>query len=291
MLSTSALKINVFGSLLDWLENHPDELDAIVFDIDGVWVIDNRPMPGSLALLNGLRRKKIHFSLLTNDANRSTMEKSGSLRKCGLDFSPEEIVSCGDGLSAFVEQQQLGGKLFFVMGDLGKPCFGEKAGLLVTRELAKLPFCKGVIVGEDNYDWEAVINAVINHFIEAPEKLLVVPNPDEFYPRNAGKIQMAAGAVARFMLRALNAYGTTLEPLYLGKPYAPIFEHSHSQLEKRSGKTIDHSRVMMIGDHLESDILGANNFGYRSGLLLSGLTNKARVEKSHVKPGLLFKTL
>ena len=102
---------------------------------------------------------------------------------------------------------------------------------------------------------------------------------------------MAAGAVARFMLRALNAYGTTLEPLYLGKPYAPIFEHSHSQLEKRSGKTIDHSRVMMIGDHLESDILGANNFGYRSGLLLSGLTNKARVEKSHVKPGLLFKTL
>lgn len=291
MLSVSALQISVFGSLLEWLETHLHELDALVFDIDGVWVIENHVMAGSLELLNALKREQALFSLLTNDANHSTLEKSQALRKCGLEISPEEIVSCGDGLIALVENHGLEGQTFFAMGDLGNPCFGENAGLLMTRKVEKLPLCKGVIVGEDNYDWETVINRVVNYFIKGPEKLLIVPNPDEFYPKNPGEIQIAAGGVARFMQRVLNAYGVELEPIFLGKPYAPIFKHNHVHLEKRSGKTIDRRRVLMIGDHLDSDILGANNFGYRSALLLSGLTQKGHLEKSPVKPELLFKAL
>jgi HAD superfamily hydrolase (TIGR01450 family) len=291
MLSTSALKINVFGSLLEWIEYHPDELDALVFDIDGVWVIDNRLVPGSVKLLEGLRDRQILFSLLTNDANHSTMEKSQSLRKCGLEISPEEIVSCGDGLQELVTKHLLDGQLFFIMGDLGKPCFGEKAGLSITRKLENLSPCKGVLIGEDNYDWETVINGVINYFIEFPKRPLIVPNPDEFYPKHSGRIHIAAGGIGRFIQRVLSAYGVSLEPLYLGKPHAPIFEHNHSQLEKRYGKPIDPRRVLMIGDHLESDILGANNFGYRSALLLSGLTKRNHVERSRIKPELLFGAL
>jgi HAD superfamily hydrolase (TIGR01450 family) len=289
MLSTSALKIGVFGSFLEWLEIYQDDLDALVFDIDGVWVIDNQPVPGSLELLQTLRQKDIFFSLLTNDANHSTEEKSVSLKNCGLDISPGEIVSCGDGLKELVPKHDLSDQIFFVMGDLGNPCFGETAGLLTTRDLEKLPLCRGVLVGEDNYDWETVINAVINYFIESPERLLLVPNPDEFYPKHGGRIHIAAGGIGRFIQSVLSAYGVRLEPLYLGKPYAPIFEHTHSRLEKKLGGTIDRSRVLMIGDHLESDILGANNFGYRSALLLSGLTSIDHVERSRIKPDLLFR--
>jgi HAD superfamily hydrolase (TIGR01450 family) len=291
MLSASALKMNVFGSLVQWLKENLYGLDALVFDIDGVWVIDNTLMPGSLELLDALRREKILFSLLTNDANHSTHEKAQTLVNAGLKISPEEIVSCGDGLQSFVLNHQLDDQTFFAMGDLGKPCFGEKAGLLITRDLNQLHLCKGVIIGEENYDWERVINNVVNHFIQCSERLLIVPNPDEFYPKTAGRIHIAAGAVARFIQRVLKTYGINLEPVYLGKPYEPIFKHNHIQLEKRSGNAIDHRRVLMIGDHLASDIVGANNFGYRSALLLSGLTNKKHVERSHIKPELLFKAL
>lgn len=277
--------------MLQWLEENLQGLDALVFDIDGVWLIDNSLVPGSLELMAALRREKILFSLLTNDANHSTSEKSQSLNQCGLEISHEEIVSCGDGLKGFVSSHQLGEQTFFAMGDLGKPCFGEKAGLLITRELDQLPLCKGVIIGEDNYDWERVINSVVNYFIERPESLLIVPNPDEFYPKTAGKIQIAAGGIARFIQRVLKTYGISLEPVYLGKPYEPIFKHNHLQLEKRFGNTIDRRRVLMIGDHLTSDIAGANRFGYRSALLLSGLTNKHHVERSRIKPELLFKAL
>ncbi len=291
MLSTSALKINVFGSFFEWFNNHLDELDALVFDIDGVWVLDGRLMPGSLELLTGLRQKKVPFSLLTNDANHSTEEKSRSLRQCGLDISPEEIISCGDGLVEFVSKHRLKNQRFFAMGDLGSPCFGEKAGLRITRDLDRLSSCHGVLVGEDNYDWETVINHVVNYFIDSPHRPLVVPNPDEFYPKLSGKIQIAAGGVGRFIQRVLAAYGVKIEPVYLGKPHSPIFEHSHHQLERRSGRDIDRGRVLMIGDHLASDILGANRFGYRSALLLSGLTHQDHVEKSRTKPELLFRGL
>ena len=291
MLSASSLQIRSYGSLHEWLEVHLDELEALIFDIDGVLVVENRPMAGSLELLNKLRRKQVLISFLTNDANHSIEETSLSLQKCGLEILPEEIVSSGDGLVEFVKERRLQDKLFFVMGDFGAPCFGEKAGLVITRNVEKLPSCTGVIVGEDNYDWESVINSVVNYFIKSPENMLIVPNPDEYYPKTAGRIHIGAGGVTRFMQRVLNVYGASLKPVYLGKPYSPIFVHNHLQLEKRLGKTIDRSSVLMIGDNLKADIQGANDFGYRSGLLLSGLTNTGHIDKSRVKPELLFRVI
>lgn len=183
------------------------------------------------------------------------------------------------------------GELFFVMGDLGDPCFGERAGLTITRKIRDLPHCSGVIVGEDHYDWEPVINGVANYFIARPEGLFLVPNPDEFYPKAGGDIHIGAGGVARFIERVLTAYGVAIDPVYLGKPYSPIFEHNHRHLERRIGKRVERSNILMIGDLPEADIKGANAFGYRSGLLLSGVTRPDRALHTSDTPGLQFEAL
>ncbi len=67
---------------------------------------------------------------------------------------------------------------FFIMGNLGNPCFAQKAGLHTTRDLSQIHRCQGIIVGEKGYDWETTINAVVNFFIQKPDALLIVPNPD-----------------------------------------------------------------------------------------------------------------
>ena len=283
--------MKLYGSLDEWLEVHLEELEALIFDIDGVLVIENRPVPGIGELLNKLRQEQVLISFLTNDTNQSVEERSLSLEKCGVDILPEEIVSSGDALVEYVEKHRLQETTFFVMGDFGTPCFGEKAGLVITRKVEDLPSCTGVIVGENNYDWESVINTVVNYFIENPKNLLIAPNPDEYYPKTSGRIHIGAGGVARFIQSILKAYGASLEPVYLGKPYPCIFTHNHLQLEKKLGRPVERSCVLMIGDHLEADIRGANDFGYRSALLLSGLTNTGHVEKSRVKPELLFRAI
>ena len=283
--------MQVLRSFFQWLQAHFGELDAVVFDIDGVLTVEGRPTPGASELLNTLSQKTIAFTLLTNDACHSPAEKSASLRKIGIPVDQEDIVSSGDSLSYFVFSHGLSHQLFFVMGVLGDPCYALKAGLQVTRRLKDLSRCRGVIVGEGRYDWQEVFNAVVNFFMAKPKAMLITPNPDEYFPLNSGRIEIGPGAVARFVSRVLATYGSPVEPLYLGKPYLPIFEKNHLILEQKLGRKLDRDRVWMVGDFIDSDIRGARDFGYRAALVLTGLTRRQGLERSALQPDLVFERL
>ena len=275
-------------SFTEWFEGHRAELDAVVLDVDGILLVGHRPVPGSAEFLQRLRQLQFPVCLLTNDGNHSVAEKRRHLRHCGLDFHEKEITSCSDGLVEVARQRCLTGKLFFVMGDLGRPNFATRAGLRFTRNVARLPECAGVIAGEGHYNWETVINAVANFLIRHPARPLIVPNPDEYYPDKGGRIRIAAGGTARFIQRVVATFGTAIEPVYLGKPYRPIFEHNHAGLEQRLGRRIDKRRVVMVGDSTASDVRGSVDFGYRSALLLTGITNGHNLKQAPVQPELVF---
>jgi NagD protein len=272
------------GRFRKWLDAHDGDLDALVLDVDGVLLLAKQATPGSRELLARLRSEQRPFVLLTNDGDRSPQEKAQILKACGLDIQAGQIVSCGHGLTAVTAEYRLRGKRFFVMGELGNPCYAEDAGLKTTRRPSDLPRCRGVIVGENRYDWESTLNAVVNYFIRQPQALLIVPNPDEYYPDGHGGIRLAAGSVGRSIQRALTTYGRPKQPLYLGKPYAPIFQTAHQRLEKIAGGSLAKNRVLMIGDNLDADIAGASAFGYRSAIVLTGLTTLEMLADAPSKP-------
>ncbi len=276
-------------SFLTWFGRHRADFDALVFDIDGVLMTSGRPIPGSVEVLQRLRAEGVPFSLLTNDGSHSIPQKVAFLERLGFALHPEEITSCSDGLVEIVREQQRAGQLMFILGDLGVPCYAEQAGLRTTRDLRLLPECDGVIVGEAHYDWEPAINGVLNHLLRHPNHPLLVPNPDEYYPGPDGTIIIAAGGVARFIAKTLEVYGIKLEPNYLGKPYQPIFNHQHAELEKRLGRSLPRRRILMLGDSLASDIRGAKEFGYRAGLLLTGITREQHLPSAPVRPDHIFR--
>lgn len=281
--------MQIHESFGDWFGKHRGGIDALVFDIDGVMVVGGTLVPGSLQLVQLLRRSGFPFALLTNDGNHSVEQKVSYLNRYGFDFREEEMTSCADGLVEAVAVRGMQGRLFFVIGDLGCPCNATKAGLRVTRDLDRLCECDGVVVGEENYDWDRVINGVLNHLIRHPGQPVFVPNPDEYYPAQGGDIHIAAGGVARFIQRVAEVYGVKLNPTYLGKPYQPIFEHSHRALERRLGHKVRRDRVLMLGDSLASDIRGANDYGYRSGLLLTGITRESHFSTAVAQPTHVFR--
>jgi HAD superfamily hydrolase (TIGR01450 family) len=287
----TSLETQIFPTLSEWLDNRLAGLDALVFDIDGVLLVNGGPASGSQNLLNLLRRKKILFFLLTNDGDHSTEEKARILRSAQLEIHAGEIVSCADGLLTLAAEKPFSSAPFFIMGNLGNPCFAENAGLITTRDLSKMNQCQGIIVGERGYDWESTITRAVNFFIQRPHASLIVPNPDEYYPGDNGRICIGAGGVARFMIQVLKTYGIELTPIYLGKPFVPIFQLTHSRLEAEYGRIIPRNRVLLVGDYIRSDIQGALNFGYRSALVLTGVTTREMVEHSPVKPDLVFEKL
>ncbi len=266
-------------SLNVWLEQ-TGAIEALLLDIDGVLLSTRRRLPGSRALVKLLDAGGRPFLLITNDGNHSIEEKAGRLQAAGLPVGQDQIVSCGHAIAPLVQSSGMRGQLFFAMGDTGNPCYAGAAGLEVTRDLQRLNQCAGVIIGEENYPWEPVINAVTNYFIDRPQAPLIIPNPDHFYPGPELKIHIAAGGIGRFIQQILKAYGITISPTYLGKPYAPVFRLAHDKLIKRAGRAIASDKILMVGDNLSADIAGGRAMGYRTALLLTGVTSPASLENA-----------
>lgn len=87
---------------------------------------------------------------------------------------------------------------------------------------------------------------------------LVCADPDETYPED-GMVRLGPGWVARLYREA---GGKVVE---FGKPHAPIYEEAL----KLAGRPAP-GEVLVIGDNLQTDILGAASQGFDSLLLLEG---------------------
>lgn len=283
---------SVFPEFAAWFEQNHSLFDAVVLDIDGVMIRGHLSIPSSLQFLDQLRKLQVPFVLLTNDGSNSHQEKSRLLTAAGIHVSPEEIISASDGLMDLIrEQPDLKDRLFYVIGRLGDPCYATSAGLQVTRDLADLSDCSGVIVGEENYEWEPVFHGVVNWLRKNPDRRLIVPNPDEYYMVASGDIKIGAGAFARFMVRTLESAHIIIKPVYLGKPYHPIFRRCHAELETRLQKIVSRERVIVVGDSLASDVQGAKTFGYRAALVLTGVTSLPMLAAGRPQPDWVFKSV
>lgn len=275
------------GTLRQWLRAHADEVDAVVFDVDGVLMVHGHPVEGSPDLVEFVRERRIPFTLLTNDGCHSPEEKNALLTKAGLDFRPEDLCSCSHGLAEIAEQKGWLGRTVFVMGYLGNPCYAQEAGLNPIDDIHRMDECAALVVGEYWFDWERVLNAAFNCLIRNPHLELVVPNPDAYFPGH-GRLHIGSGALGRFLHDLCERYGRTLEPIFLGKPFEPIFLSNHHRLERRTGRTIARDRVVMVGDSLASDICGARNFGYRTALVLTGITTADMPVPDTGEPEMVF---
>lgn len=280
-----------------WLREHIDRFSGLLFDIDGTLIRDKVLLAGARETLDFIAGHGIPYLFLTNDAVRSHEEKSRILQALELPVPPELIVSCGDALQEFAEQRRVQGERFFIMGRLGEPNYAEIAGLRITRDCADLPRCRGVIIGETGYDWESTFNAVLNYFIEHPDGLLVVPNPDDYFVDRRHQIHIAPGAKAAFLTTLLTRWNVTIAPIALGKPYTPIFDYARHVMARRYGlpARLDPRSMLMVGDSLTADIAGANRAGLSSCLLLTGVTSPTMLEQlpdeSRQRPTCWFQAL
>lgn len=282
---------------LSWWKKNFNSYGAIFFDIDGCLISGKHALPGAIELIKFLRNAQFPFCLLTNDGNHSLEEKCAIMKRRGLEISTDEIISCSSALKPLVEKQGYLGEKFFVMGELGNPDFAELAGMKVERNTAKISSCHGVIIGEGSYNWQPNINAVLNYYIMNENKrLMIVPNPDSYWPNGPdGEIGIGAGGKARFLCTILREYGIKIKPLYLGKPYNPVYRCALKHLRERFDlpRSVSGHKILMLGDSLLSDIRGAKRVGFSSVLLLTGITNMNHVKQAreNCQPDLIFKSL
>ncbi len=282
-------------TFLEYLKDNRENIRVVLLDIDGTLIRVDHALPGAAVLPGELKKKHVPYLVLTNDANHSLQEKSAIMRKAGIDISPDEIVSGGSALGALVNANHWQGRKFFVLGQLGTPCFAEKAGLVTCRDERLIDECFGIIGAEGFYRWHDHMQAAINFFRRHPDAPFVVPNPDSFWPGRNGTIGVGAGGQARFICGILAEAGVEIKPLYLGKPYRPVYDCAVETIRRRFPELaeVDSSQMIMLGDSLMSDIRGANRCNMKSGLVLTGITGREEAEKAEgeCRPDLIFDRL
>ena len=99
---------------------------------------------------------------------------------------------------------------------------------------------------------------------------LVCANPDLLVQRG-DKLIPCAGLISK----KYEEIGG--EVVNIGKPFSPIFDEAISLINKT--KKIEKSRILVIGDGLETDIKGANLIGLDSLLVLGGLFSNNSKDK------------
>ncbi|MBL6961180.1 MAG: HAD-IA family hydrolase, partial [Anaerolineales bacterium] len=87
-------------------------------------------------------------------------------------------------------------------------------------------------------------------------------NPDNTYPSTFGQLPGAGSIIA-----ALTA-ATGVDPIVAGKPEPYLFNLAMQQMG------VSPEETLVVGDRLETDILGGRNAGCKTALVLTGVATR-----------------
>jgi len=257
------------GSLLDTVERMNNRFlnayDAYLIDIDGVLVREHEPIPGSSTALQRLTESG-RVVLLTNNSTRSRKQHAARLADAGLHIQAECILPTSY-LAAQYLLARLGPVPTWVLGEKGLREEIADAG----HRLADRPEeAKALVVGMDRQFDYARLTAAYRAIAGGAK--FIATNEDATYPVPEG-FHPGAGA----MVGALRGMGFAPD-VVIGKPSPIPYRAALAKLG------IEPSRAVMIGDRLETDILGAQDNGIATALVLSGVSASKDVESLGMRP-------
>lgn len=251
------------------------KIESFIFDMDGVLWHGERPLPAFRELFSFLDEKGIGYVFATNNANKTLEQYVQKFSRLGVKIKEEMVLTSAEITASYIQNTyDQSSNIFVVGGDglkLGLKNRGFNVLIADTLDIkSNLPDVAAVVVGfnqEVCYKDFALATLLINNGAD-----FIGANPDPSFPSEYGRLP-GAGA-----LIALVQTATDTPPQIMGKPFAPMFEEAVRRLG--GGK----STIAMIGDRLTTDIVGAQNAGLRTILVLSGVIGKEDLAQSEIKP-------
>ncbi len=257
-----------------------ERYSVLLFDAFGVLSYSVGALPGAAALIDRLNRVGKPYYVLTNDSSALPERRAARYRTEGLNVDAARIITSGGLLTGYFAANDLRGSNCAVLGTADSAEFVRRAGGIVVD--ATDEFDVLVVGDQDGFPFVDGVNAALTtlfRMIDGGDRpRLVLPNPDLVFPDDDG-FGMASGSVALIIESALEQrYPDRAELQFdrLGKPNGAIFAEARAL----SG-TMD---MVMLGDTLETDIRGANNFGIESALVAGGVTPVAKIAASEDVP-------
>lgn len=248
-----------------------EQFKVVFLDSYGVLKNYNGLIEGVQNTIDFLRKKDIIIRILTNDASRSQQQQAESFYKLGLtNIEEHEIVTSGMMAKQFLEQKITKGKIGY-LGTENSAHYILQSGLehipVKDIDLKKLDDISAfVFLDDEGFDWNTDINKTVN-LLRHKNLPVIVANSDKFYPVSKNDVAVATGGLAKLLETMLNK-----KFIHFGKPDSQMFIYAYDQLNTTGN--YNRNEILMVGDTLNTDILGGNKFGVKTTLVLSGNTSK-----------------
>jgi len=251
-----------------------EQYDALLFDSFGVLVDGVNPISGAVELVDRMNSDDVNYFVVTNDASASLTSRVSTFAAKGFNIPADRIINSGSLIAGYFEQNALEGKPTLVLGSQDSRDYTSAGGARLV-ELHSDIEPDVVVVGHSGpHDWESTLETLLSifsrRFQHGDPVRLVLPNPDFIYPNGPGKFGFGAAAFVDLLeqaLKRLHGHDESLVATKLGKPHKPIFDAAIKRAETNN--------VIMIGDQLQTDILGANNAGIDSAVVTTGINRRS----------------
>ncbi|WP_179496652.1 HAD-IIA family hydrolase [Leifsonia sp. AK011] len=239
-----------------------DDVDVILADLDGVIYRGAGPIEYAVESINALD-SRLRVGYLTNNASRSDATVAAHLVDLGLHVVASDVVTSPQAAMTLLAGLVPEGSTILVVGGEGLTVELERRGFVVTRTAEDSP--AAVVQGFDpSVGWLQLAEAsFVLGGAAGADIPWVATNTDWTIPQARG----TAPGNGTLVSAVHTAVGRL--PLVAGKPEVAIYEEAFARFGSR--------RALMIGDRLDTDILGANRAGIPSALVLTGIDQAKQV--------------
>jgi HAD superfamily hydrolase (TIGR01458 family) len=249
--------------------NSLSDVRGFLIDLDGVLYVDQTPIHGAVDAVNTLKGHGMPCRFLTNTSTLSRASICTKLRGMGFDITQEEIFSAPQAVLSYLQQKPHAVCKLYVSDDV-RPDFAH------IQQTQGLP--THIVIGDIGPHWDyALLNHILNDLLNGAE--LVAIHKNKFWQTEAG-LQIDIGG----FIAALE-YASNKPARVMGKPSRDFFDLAAHDL------SVPKSAVAVIGDDVDTDVLGAQRAGLSGILCKTGKFREEYFANSNVKPDYILDSI
>ena len=244
----------------------------LLIDMDGVLYRGSTALPGGQELLALLDEIGVSYLMVTNNSTLTPRAFAQRLGRMGMQVDESRVMTSAVATAAYVASLAPAGTRVNVVGETGLVEALQQRGFVLAGRKADY-----VVAGWDKtLTYEKLKTACLAIRDGA---VFVGTNPDKTYPLERDIIP-GAGSILAALIAA-----TDVQPIIVGKPEPIIIEQSLALLGARAEETA------ILGDRLDTDILGGRRAGIATILVLTGISTAEEAAASPTPPDAVFPDL
>ena len=246
---------------------------GVICDMDGVLWRGDTPLPGLRDFFALLDARHIGYVLATNNASKTPEQYVEKLARLGIETNTEHVLNSATAAADYLATQAAPGTPVYAIGGPGTREALRLHGFVLTEG----DHADYVVVGWDReLTWQKLATATL---LIRGGAGFIAANPDRTFPMEDGLVPGNGAQVAALIT------ATDVTPVMAGKPGPLLYERALARMG------IPEEETLVIGDRLDTDILGGLRLGMPTALVLSGITQPDELAASPIHPDVIFDDL